>query len=175
MIHVQRPGDWSPTIGNFLGDMTDELEKPYGAGSYITEFVSGGPKNYAYKVYSTRKETVTVGDCKVRGITLDHNAIRSVNFETMKNMMNHVDQGTGRAWEADDEELIVPVHYSHCIRRNGPGKVLTKAIVKDYRLGLRQTHHSTRSHDSPLWILKKSATTFTLTSSLLYSDWSKST
>ena len=43
------PGDWSPTIGNFLGDMTDELEKPYGAGSYITEFVSGGPKNYAYK------------------------------------------------------------------------------------------------------------------------------
>ena len=52
----------------------------------------------------------------------------------MKNMVNHVDQGTGRAWEADDEELIVPVHYSHCIRRNGPGKVLTKAIVKDYRL-----------------------------------------
>ena len=113
--------------------MTDELEKPYGAGSYITEFVSGGPKNYAYKVYSTNTKTVIVGDCKVRGITLDFNAVKSVNFEAMKNMVNHVDQGTGRAWDEEDE-LIVPVRYSHRIRRAGPGQIQTKAVVKDYRL-----------------------------------------
>uniref|UniRef100_A0A915J5M7 Neurabin-1 n=1 Tax=Romanomermis culicivorax TaxID=13658 RepID=A0A915J5M7_ROMCU len=35
-----------------LGEMMDELCE-YGPGSYITEFVSGRPKNYAYKVYST--------------------------------------------------------------------------------------------------------------------------
>ena len=134
LIYVSRPGTYDPPLGNFLGDMTDELEKPYGAGSYITEFVSGGPKNYAYKVRSARTGAVAVGECKVKGITLDHNTLQSVHFETMVNMVNHVDSGTGRAWEADDEELIVPVHYAHCIRRNGPGKVLTKAITKDYRL-----------------------------------------
>ncbi|XP_070519722.1 general transcription factor II-I repeat domain-containing protein 2A-like [Cardiocondyla obscurior] len=34
-------------MGNFLGDMTDELES-YGCGSYITSFVSGGPKFYSH-------------------------------------------------------------------------------------------------------------------------------
>lgn len=31
--------------GEFLGDMTDELEK-FGLSSHIEEFVSGGPKNW---------------------------------------------------------------------------------------------------------------------------------
>ena len=134
LIYVSRPGTYDPPLGNFLGDMTDELEKPYGAASYITEFVSGGPKNYAYKVRSARTGTVAVGECKVKGITLDHNTLQSVNFETMTNMVNHVDSGTGRAWEDDEEELIVRVRYPHQIRRNGPGKVLTRAITKYYRL-----------------------------------------
>jgi hypothetical protein len=37
--------------GYYLGDLTDELEK-FGSGSYIEEFVSGGPKNYAFPVFS---------------------------------------------------------------------------------------------------------------------------
>ncbi|XP_011684670.1 PREDICTED: uncharacterized protein LOC105448009 [Wasmannia auropunctata] len=41
------PGEYEPSTGNFLGDMTDELES-YGRGSYIESFVSGGPKFYAY-------------------------------------------------------------------------------------------------------------------------------
>lgn len=50
IIYVDRPGDeYHPPVGNFLGEMTDELEKE-GAGSFITEFVSGGPKHYGYKV-----------------------------------------------------------------------------------------------------------------------------
>ncbi|KAJ8018898.1 putative DNA polymerase [Holothuria leucospilota] len=70
IIYVSTPDAWDPPIGSFLGDMTDELRKPYGEGSYITEFVSGGPKNYAYKVYSQdRQSSATV--CKVRGITLN--------------------------------------------------------------------------------------------------------
>jgi hypothetical protein len=34
--------------GDKLGDMTDEM-KP---GEYIDEFISGGPKNYAYKIHN---------------------------------------------------------------------------------------------------------------------------
>jgi hypothetical protein len=49
-----------------LGDMTSEL-KP---SERILEYVSGGPKNYSYRVIDTetgRSKTV----CKVRGITLN--------------------------------------------------------------------------------------------------------
>lgn len=43
------PGDYEPPLGPLLGDMTDELGD-YGPGSKITEFVSGGPKFYGYRV-----------------------------------------------------------------------------------------------------------------------------
>ncbi|KAJ8953190.1 hypothetical protein NQ318_003226, partial [Aromia moschata] len=45
--------EYDVPMGEFLGEITDELES-YGPGSYITEFVSGGPKKYAYRVFSTR-------------------------------------------------------------------------------------------------------------------------
>jgi hypothetical protein len=38
-------------IGYYLGDLTDVLEE-FGSGSYIEQFVSGGPKNYAFSVFS---------------------------------------------------------------------------------------------------------------------------
>jgi hypothetical protein len=69
--------------GDNLGDMTNEL-KP---GEYIDEFVNGGPKNYAYKIYNrdVTKEPKTV--CKVRGITLNYNTSQSVNFDVIKGMI----------------------------------------------------------------------------------------
>ena len=50
VIFVQPSGE-SPLVetGDKLGDMTSEL-KP---SEFIEEFVSGGPKNYAYKVVDT--------------------------------------------------------------------------------------------------------------------------
>ena len=43
--------------GDYLGHLTDELEE-FGSGSFIQEFVSGGPKNYAFSVFcpSTGKQ-----------------------------------------------------------------------------------------------------------------------
>ena len=50
-------------------DMTSELQ----TAEYISEFVSGGPKNYTHKVIDTvTGRTTTV--CKVRGITLNYSA-----------------------------------------------------------------------------------------------------
>ena len=43
VIYVHEPGKPDPPLGNYLGDLTDELN-----GDYITTFISGGPKNYAY-------------------------------------------------------------------------------------------------------------------------------
>jgi len=53
---------------------------------YISEFVSGGPKNYAYQTRNTETGAgATV--CKVRGITLNYSASQLVNFEMLKQMI----------------------------------------------------------------------------------------
>ena len=43
IIYLSREGsaEYELPLGDYLGDLTDELAKDYGAGSYITEFASG--------------------------------------------------------------------------------------------------------------------------------------
>ena len=74
VIYIQ-PGDEPGLIetGDNLGDMTE----------YVSEFVSGGPKNYAYKKVDTlRARTVTI--CKIRSINLNYSAKQLVNFDVIK-------------------------------------------------------------------------------------------
>jgi hypothetical protein len=56
----------------------------FGSGSFIQEFVSSGPKNYAFSVFwtSTGKRTIK---CKVKGITLNYQNSKVVNFTSLKN------------------------------------------------------------------------------------------
>ncbi|XP_052762307.1 uncharacterized protein LOC128204947 [Mya arenaria] len=44
IFFISKLGQWKPPLGDFLGDLTDEVP-----GNKITNFVTGGPKNYAYK------------------------------------------------------------------------------------------------------------------------------
>ena len=97
--------------GECLGDVTSEL-KPC---EYISEFVCGGPKNYAYQTRNTETGAeATV--CKVRGITLKYSASQLVNFERLKQMIL-------RGTETD----IVTVHTARKIKRkrgkDGDGRV----------------------------------------------------
>ena len=55
VIYRWKEGQPQIDIGDYLGDMTDELD-----GDVIVEFVSGGPKNYAYQTERGKTE------CKVR-------------------------------------------------------------------------------------------------------------
>lgn len=64
-------------IGKFLGDMTDELD----ADDAIVEFVSGGPKNYAYR---TRNGKMVV---KVKGFTLNAVNATAFSFENLKQVI----------------------------------------------------------------------------------------
>ena len=51
---------------------------------YLSEFVSGGPKNYAYRTVDTANgQTDTI--CKVRGMTL--NAWQLTKFEVVRYMI----------------------------------------------------------------------------------------
>ena len=81
VVYKWRPGQPSIATGDFLGDMTDEL-----GGDVITEFVSGGAKNYGYQ---TRGGKVV---CKVRGFTLNVRGSAILNFQTMKeNILSELD------------------------------------------------------------------------------------
>jgi hypothetical protein len=70
--------------GNFLGEMTDELSE----GDYITDFVTGGPKNYAYK---TLKGHIVV---KIKGFSLNSTNAQVFTFENVKRViLNGVSTG----------------------------------------------------------------------------------
>lgn len=70
IIFVDWPGAISPPVGDFLGDLTDELAE-YGPGSFIDTFASGGTKNYAYRV-RVGGSIVTRTVCEVKGISLNY-------------------------------------------------------------------------------------------------------
>ena len=73
VIFTSRPGEWVPPMGDYLGELTNELDD----GDYIMTFVSGGPKNYAYQT----KNGKTI--CKVHGCTLNYHGSQNLNVSTM--------------------------------------------------------------------------------------------
>ena len=107
--------------GDYLGAMTSEL-KP---GFHIEVFVSGGPKNYAYRIVNPVtgvRETV----CKVRGITLNYGASQTVNFDIIKALVLGV----------DDTEAVT-VHTERKMKRkreDGKIHIVTEPEDKTYRV-----------------------------------------
>lgn len=139
IIYSYSPEDiYKPPIGEYLGDLTSELEcKEVGCsgcdvGHWITEFVSCGPKNYSYRINSGQVV------CKVRGFSLNHRNSQVVNFESMKDSLF--------AWKEDkpmNQLLTVkteilrskfrnPVVYSRIVSKHY-GVVYDKRVVmNDY-------------------------------------------
>nr|CAD7569766.1 unnamed protein product [Timema californicum] len=86
IISVIRPTDtYTILTGDNLGDVTNELTA-YSESAYDTEFVSGGPKNYSYNVFvpETNEYSSTT---KARGITLNYENTKIVNFTTIKDLI----------------------------------------------------------------------------------------
>ena len=82
---------------NLAGGLENEVEKDFGPGHVITQWIAPGPKEYAYHVFeeATRfepgmkpKKTVT----KCKGLTLSGQAFDTFNFDYM---MSLVKTGTG--------------------------------------------------------------------------------
>ncbi|CAM9673030.1 unnamed protein product, partial [Heterosigma akashiwo] len=74
---IYRSPDGSKLIpeGKNLGEWEPELKE----GDWITEFVSSGPKSYAYKTKSGKDEC-----CKVKGFQLNYANQLKINFDSMK-------------------------------------------------------------------------------------------
>ncbi len=116
IIYVSEPGKPEPPLGNYLGDLTDELD-----GDYITRFMSGGPKNYAYRTAGGKSDT------KVRGITLNHTTSKKINPEVISALV-HLHTGC-------DTEAKVTVDIPFKITRDRKrAKIESKWMTKDYRI-----------------------------------------
>ena len=81
--------------------MTSELKPVF----HIEEFVSGGPKNYAYRIVDpvTGNRKII---CKVRGITLNYSSSQTVNFDVINALVL-----------AGDDTERVTVHTERKIKR----------------------------------------------------------
>ena len=73
IIYRYVEGMYNPPLSEFVGGMTDELRE-----SYITEYVSNGPKNYAYRT-GDGKQVV-----KIKGFTLNCVASQQLTVDVMK-------------------------------------------------------------------------------------------
>ena len=116
VIYVHKSGEPSPPLGNYLGDLTDELN-----GDYITSFVSGGPKNYAYRTKNGKTET------KIRGITLDYSASGKLNHDVVQALV-HLRVNC-------ETEAKVTIDIPFKITRDKKEKnIVSKRMKKDYRI-----------------------------------------
>jgi hypothetical protein len=117
IIFTVAPGEWEPELGDYLGDLTNEI-----SDNDIDTFVTCGPKNYAYKLRKPTDEgTQTLAN--VRGITLNHNNSLDINFYTILNMVMH----------NRDEHLTV-VDQNRIARDSQTTKIITKTAEKDYKI-----------------------------------------
>ena len=115
IIFTSEPDDWMPALGDYLGELTNELDD----NDYITTFVSGGPKNYAYQ---TKNGKTT---CKVRGFTLNFRGSQKLNFSTM---CEHV---------CNPNQEPIFLENPHFIKRDAKTKTIhTVNLKKKYKLNI---------------------------------------
>ena len=74
VIFSWKPGQTDIPLGDFLGDMTNELNDGYD----IVDFTSAGPKNNGYKTKSSKV------CCKVQGFTLNVRGQQQLNYGIMR-------------------------------------------------------------------------------------------
>jgi hypothetical protein len=87
VAYISRPGEPDLPLGTHLGDLTDQVAEDYGQGSFITEFVAGGPKNYSYKVAVCGDVTRVKYCIKVRGVSINKSCSDLVTFDNLKAMV----------------------------------------------------------------------------------------
>ena len=117
VIYAWKEGQPQIDIGDYLGEMTDELD-----GDVIKVFVSGGAKNYSYK---------TVGGkfvCKVRGFTLNVRGREKLNYKSMK---KHI---LDTLEEEEPAEPIAVINPNHFHRDQTAKKMKMTRQEKKYRL-----------------------------------------
>lgn len=106
-----------------MGCLSDQLADDYGVGSFCTEFVSAGAKNYSYKVAVAGDLENIKTVVKVRGLTINSSCSNIVTFERLTSMVR-----------GEFEKTIVPIPAQ--IVRMPMWKIITRASSKAWRVCL---------------------------------------
>ena len=114
VVYIARAGEPDPKEGCALGDLENEFKCD---DKYITEFIAGGAKNYAYKTNKGLTEM------KVHGFTLNKAATETLNFDTMKAMIH-----------TNDRHQSIRVEMGTTIKRDSKAKKMyTVPFKKEYQ------------------------------------------
>jgi len=121
---LKNENQYEVPVGSSLGEMTDELRE-YGLGAVMEEFVSGGRKNYSYKIVVPGQRQPTYVT-KARGITLSQTTSKRVNFKTLRKMVKLFVKKS-----KSDEITIVTNKID---RKPRIDKVVTRPAMKRFRI-----------------------------------------
>ena len=137
VIYSYQPGEWMPPLGERLGELTDEIScKEVGCrgcveGHWIVAFVSGGPKNYAYRLNTGQVVT------KVRGFSLNYSASRVVNMTSMEECLHlwkkRKDGSSSSSSSSSDEGELITITTMFCRNKVKP-KIYTSRVPKRYNV-----------------------------------------
>ena len=83
-VNREASGEHDLPTGVALGELMDELASN-GSGTYITSFLFGGSKFYAYKFKKPDGDEEYV--CKVKGIRLNYSNSLQINFDTVREII----------------------------------------------------------------------------------------
>lgn len=129
---AESPDQLHPPYGEHLGQWTNELE----ADDYITQFVSTGPKSYAYLTRGN-KDVV-----KIKGLTLNHSVRRDIHFEGIRALVQHFVYPDDFPLPPElGDSAVIPVSFPHKICRDRlKFKLYGKTLNKRFRVtyGKRQ-------------------------------------
>ena len=113
-------GEDKPELGEYLDDFKNELSE----GDIITEFASGGPKNYGYQTKKGKQE------CKVRGISLNSQGSKQLNFLVLK--QNVLDDIQRPLTEGARQTMVIKPY--HIVRQSKDYSIQIEEQKKQYQL-----------------------------------------
>jgi len=100
VVFKHRPGLWKPSLGNYLGEWTNEIKN----GSKIVKFVACGPKNYSYETVNS--EGNHQHHMKVKGLCLTAAASAFVTPEVMEKQVSKTMKRCGNFTDAPPPKKI---------------------------------------------------------------------
>ena len=111
IIYKRNLSTYTPTLGDFLGEFTNEIDPS--EGDHIIEFVSAGttPTDYSGIVHS-----------KVKGFSLNFAASKKIDFDKIKQIVCHF----------RNEKIVI--NQSKIVRDKKDWSVRTKHNDKIYRM-----------------------------------------
>ena len=88
IFFISIPNHYEPSLGNYLGDFTNEIDPKEGA--FIKQAVFAGPKNYGFltNLNITHVTIKGITQCKVSDLSINYESIKNIVTNNQKEIIN---------------------------------------------------------------------------------------